>query len=65
MDAQEPKLRRYRCKLCGDIVPVSDLRDHLAGHSTAAESAIEDPVEFFDQERETEEEEDCTDEDTD
>ena len=65
MNDRRPKTPRYRCKLCGDIVPVSDLRDHLAGHSTAAESAIEDPTEFFEEERETEEEEDCTDEDTD
>ena len=61
MNDRETKKPRYRCKLCGDIVPVSDLRDHLADHSPAAESAIEDPTEFFKEEREAEKEEDCTD----
>ena len=52
MNDRETKKPRYRCKLCGDSVAASDLRDQLAGHSTAAESAIENPTKFFDQERE-------------
>lgn len=37
----------FHCKVCGDPVLPADMREHLAGHSVAAESAIDDPSEFF------------------
>ena len=37
----------FRCKVCSELVLPADMRDHLAGHSTAAESSIDDPAEFF------------------
>src|SRR2546422_3740439 len=40
---------QQRCTLCEEPVHPRDFRDHLAGHSTAAESAIEDPAEFFEE----------------
>ncbi len=47
MNVPDETIRRYRCKLCGDLVQPTEFRDHLAGHSIAAESAIDDPAEFF------------------